>query len=90
MAVLYFYIVILWLSNTANGFDGSMMNGLQVLHYWSDYFGHPHGSLLGLFSSIFSVGSVVALVFFPYGTILPYLLFSIVLLNGLIGGSEMQ
>lgn len=28
---LYFYCIILILNNVANGFDGSMMNGLQVL-----------------------------------------------------------
>lgn len=27
---LYIYIIVLILTNTANGFDGSMMNGLQV------------------------------------------------------------
>lgn len=30
MRVLYFYCVVLILNNVANGFDGSMMNGLQV------------------------------------------------------------
>jgi MFS family permease len=31
---LYMYIIVLILTNTANGFDGSMMNGLQSLSYW--------------------------------------------------------
>ncbi|KAL1959811.1 hypothetical protein VTO42DRAFT_956 [Malbranchea cinnamomea] len=34
MRLLYFYIIVLILTNTANGFDSSMMNGLQTLSYW--------------------------------------------------------
>lgn len=63
---LYIYIVILILSNTANGFDGSMMNGLQTLSYWRDYFDNPTGSLLGLFNASMSLGSMLGLFFVPY------------------------
>lgn len=66
MRVLYFFIVLLILTNTANGFDGSMMNGLQSLTYWQDYFGHPRGSILGLFNSSMSLGSLIGLFFTPY------------------------
>jgi hypothetical protein len=31
-----------------NGYDGSMMNGLQSLDLWEEYFGHPQGGLLGV------------------------------------------
>jgi len=34
------------------GYDGSMMNGLQSLDQWNDYFGHPTGSALGLLNAI--------------------------------------
>ncbi|KAL2834766.1 general substrate transporter [Aspergillus pseudoustus] len=63
--LLNFYIFCLITTNIANGFDGSMMNGLQSLVYWQDYFNHPSGSLLGLFSGIMSVGSLVALPLVP-------------------------
>jgi MFS family permease len=63
---LYAYIVVLILTNTANGFDGSMMNGLQSLSYWQDYFGEPRGALLGFFNSAMSLGSLIGLVFVPY------------------------
>jgi hypothetical protein len=33
-------------------FDGSMMNGLQTLATWSDYFGRPEGGQLGLLNAI--------------------------------------
>jgi MFS family permease len=63
---LYAYIVILILTNTANGFDGSMMNGLQSLSYWQDYFGEPRGAMLGFFNSAMSLGSLIGLIFTPY------------------------
>jgi hypothetical protein len=33
---LYFLIFIAVLSSATNGYDGSMMNGLQTLTYWQD------------------------------------------------------
>lgn len=66
LRLLYFYIVVLVLTNTANGFDGSMMNGLQTLTYWTDYFGDPQGSVLGVFNASMSLGSLVGLGICPY------------------------
>jgi len=66
MRTLYIYIVILIATNTANGFDGSMMNGLQSLSYWQEYFNHPKGSILGLFNASMSLGSLCGLFFNPY------------------------
>ncbi|KAI1525627.1 MelB Na+ melibiose symporter [Pyrenophora tritici-repentis] len=63
---LYLYIVILIMTNTANGFDGSMMNGLQSLSYWQNYFGEPRGAMLGFFNSSMSLGSLIGLFFTPY------------------------
>jgi MFS family permease len=48
------------------GFDGSMMNGLQTLSYWRDYFDNPKGSTLGLFNASMSLGSTIGLFFVPY------------------------
>lgn len=48
------------------GFDGSMMNGLQTLSYWREYFDNPKGSILGLFNASMSAGSCLALFFVPY------------------------
>ncbi|KAF8863142.1 hypothetical protein BDZ45DRAFT_702525 [Acephala macrosclerotiorum] len=62
---LYVYIIVLILTNTANGFDGSMMNGLQTLSYWQAYFDHPKGSILGLFNASVSLGSLIGLFFIP-------------------------
>ena len=38
-------------SSTA-GYDGSMMNGLQSLPQWNEYFNNPKGGQLGLFNAI--------------------------------------
>ncbi|KAJ5974331.1 hypothetical protein N7481_011541 [Penicillium waksmanii] len=62
---LYFYCCILILSNVANGFDGSMINGLQSLPYWQIYFDHPKGSILGFFNASTSLGSIIGLPFIP-------------------------
>jgi MFS family permease len=62
---LYFYCVIIILVNVANGFDGSMMNGLQALSYWEDYFHTPTGSVLGFFNASMSLGSIVSLPIVP-------------------------
>ena len=66
MRKLYIYIIILILTNTANGFDGSMMNGLQTLSYWQEYFNHPRGAILGLFNASMSLGSLIGLFFVTY------------------------
>ncbi|KAJ5684913.1 hypothetical protein N7536_007532 [Penicillium majusculum] len=66
MRVLYFYILVLIATNTANGFDNSMMNGLQALSYWQGYFNHPKGPTLGLFNCVMSVGALAGLVILPY------------------------
>ncbi|KAF7553593.1 hypothetical protein G7Z17_g3521 [Cylindrodendrum hubeiense] len=66
LLTLYTYIVVLILTNTANGFDGSMMNGLQTLSYWQEYFGEPRGPILGLFNASMSLGSLCGLFVVPY------------------------
>ncbi|KAF2149855.1 hexose transporter protein [Myriangium duriaei CBS 260.36] len=62
------YIILMFvvLTSATNGYDGSMVNGLQSLDVWQNYFHHPSGSLLGLFSCIMSVGSLAALPITPY------------------------
>ncbi|GAB7349590.1 hypothetical protein MBLNU459_g0280t3 [Dothideomycetes sp. NU459] len=66
MRKTYICLMFVVLTSATNGYDGSMVNGLQSLDIWQDYFHHPSGSLLGLFSAIMSVGSLVALPLVPY------------------------
>ncbi|MCJ1442306.1 MAG: hypothetical protein MMC23_002799 [Stictis urceolatum] len=63
---LYICLMFVVLTSATNGYDGSMVNGLQTLPQWQAYFDNPSGSLLGLFSCIMSVGSICAIPFVPY------------------------
>lgn len=42
-----------------------MMNGMQSLSYWQEYFNEPTGSTLSVFTSIMTLGSLGALPFIP-------------------------
>lgn len=44
-------------------FPGSLMNGLQSLIQWREYFNTPTGALLGLVNAAQSIGSVLSLPF---------------------------
>jgi MFS family permease len=50
----------------SNGYDGSMMNGLQTVKNWQEYFNHPEGSILGVFNAIQSIGGIIGLPVAPY------------------------
>jgi hypothetical protein len=45
-------------SYATSGYDGSMMNSLQTVSYWDDFFGNPRGATLGLMSAIMALGSI--------------------------------
>jgi MFS family permease len=42
-----------------------MMNGLQSLSYWQNYFDNPRGSILGFFNASMSLGSIIGLPIIP-------------------------
>ena len=64
--ILNVWIFLLLITSSTNGFDGSMMNGLQSLPQWQDAFNHPGSSMLGLLNAIQNVGVVAGLPFAPY------------------------
>ncbi|OSC96750.1 general substrate transporter [Trametes coccinea BRFM310] len=45
-------IALLLITSTTNGYDGSMMNGLQSLPQWNDAFDHPGGGKASSVSSL--------------------------------------
>ena len=49
-----------------NGYDGSMMNSLQTVENWQNYFNHPQGGVLGVFNAIQSIGAIVGLPLAPF------------------------
>ncbi|KAJ5660681.1 uncharacterized protein N7484_000053 [Penicillium longicatenatum] len=52
-------IGVVLLSATTMGFDSSMMNGLQGLDTWMNYFGNPSGTWLGLLNAVMFLGGVL-------------------------------
>ncbi|KAG9236873.1 MFS sugar transporter-like protein [Amylocarpus encephaloides] len=66
MRGLYVCLLFVVLTSATNGYDSSMMNGLQSLEQWRDYYNSPSPSQLGLLNCIWPVGSLVALPFVPY------------------------
>ncbi|KAJ3039983.1 hypothetical protein HDV00_011538 [Rhizophlyctis rosea] len=58
-------LLLALITSCTNGYDGSMMNGLQAVENWQNYFNHPHGSILGLLNAIQNIGSIIALPIAP-------------------------
>ncbi|OZJ01619.1 hypothetical protein BZG36_05531 [Bifiguratus adelaidae] len=51
------------LVQTTNGYDGSMLNGLQSISLWQNYFGNPTGAYLGTMTSGTTYGLIASLPF---------------------------
>ncbi|KAF9555258.1 hexose transporter [Agrocybe pediades] len=66
LIALNFWILLLLVTSSTNGYDGSMMNGLQSLPQWDGYFHHPTKGKLGLLNAIQNIGSLAAYPFSPY------------------------
>ncbi|EJC97746.1 hexose transporter [Fomitiporia mediterranea MF3/22] len=60
------WIVLFLITSSTNGYDGSMMNGLQSLDQWENAFNKPSGSMLGLLNAIQNIGALAAYPFAPY------------------------
>lgn len=53
---LNFIILSLVMYSSANGYDGSLMNGLEALSQWEAFMDHPTGSWLGWINAIYWLG----------------------------------
>ncbi|KAI9162695.1 putative Lactose permease [Paramyrothecium foliicola] len=60
---LNLWMLIPLLSIFAQGFDGSMMNGLQSVSHWQTYFGTPRGATLGIFNAAYPLGGIAGVFF---------------------------
>lgn len=60
------WIMLLLITSSTNGYDGSMMNGLQSLPQWESAFNNPSGSKLGLLNAIQNIGALAGYPFAPY------------------------
>src|SRR3954470_2918630 len=52
-------MIIPYLSSTTNGYDGSMLNGLQSMSQWQHFFGSPTGTRLGSLSNGVIFGQIL-------------------------------
>jgi len=60
------WIFLLLITSSTNGYDGSMMNGLQSLPQWESFFHNPHSGKLGLLNAIQNIGGLAAYPMAPY------------------------
>ncbi|KXJ85541.1 general substrate transporter [Microdochium bolleyi] len=63
---LYLMMPFLFLGSTTLGYDGSLLNGLQTMQTWRDFFNNPTGSRLGIFGAMPGFGGLFVLLFAPY------------------------
>ncbi|KAK3378911.1 general substrate transporter [Lasiosphaeria ovina] len=63
---LYFILIPCGLGvEWTSGFDSSMMNSLQAVKAWTDYFDNPTAGRLGLLNAMYSLGALMAIPFVP-------------------------
>jgi MFS family permease len=58
LTYLNFCLFSLFLLSSANGYDGSMLNGVLALTPWQDFMHHPTGPWLGFVSGAQNLGSI--------------------------------
>ncbi|KAH9941775.1 general substrate transporter [Epithele typhae] len=60
------WLVLLLITSSGNGFDGSLMNSLQSMYQWKGFFNDPQGGTLGLLNAIQNIGALGGYPFAPY------------------------
>ncbi|EJU01952.1 hexose transporter [Dacryopinax primogenitus] len=63
---LNLWLLLLLLTSYANGYDGAMMNNLQVLDQWRVTMGDPSKEKLGILTAIRNIGLLAGTPFTPY------------------------
>ncbi|EGW34642.1 uncharacterized protein SPAPADRAFT_57693 [Spathaspora passalidarum NRRL Y-27907] len=58
--ILHWFVFLVTLTSTNNGYDGSMLNGLQVLDDWQHAMGHPTGAVLGALANGNTFGGLIS------------------------------
>ncbi|KAF8656222.1 hypothetical protein AX16_002658 [Volvariella volvacea WC 439] len=66
--ILNLWLILPLLTSSVNGLDSSLVNGLQILPDWQEYFHHPAGKELGLINSAQSLGGLLGLPFSPFAS----------------------
>ncbi|KAL2851503.1 general substrate transporter [Aspergillus pseudoustus] len=50
----------LFLLSASDGYDGTLMNGLQALPHWQEFMGHPTGAWLGFVNAVTSLSAFIS------------------------------
>ncbi|KAF6831539.1 hypothetical protein CPLU01_06705 [Colletotrichum plurivorum] len=67
LRVLYLFLVPACIGvEMTTGYDGSILNGLQAVQAWQDYFDEPKGALLGILGAAYNLGGLFSLPFVPW------------------------
>ena len=66
MRFVYLTLAAAMISSATNGYDGSLMNGLEAISSWNSSYNSPTGSTLGLLAASMSIGSILAIPVVPY------------------------
>ncbi|KAG7194174.1 uncharacterized protein KQ657_004883 [Scheffersomyces spartinae] len=66
LCFLNWQIFVITLASTNNGYDSSMLNGLQSLPEWHTKMGNPTGSILGALSNGTIFGALIAVIYIPW------------------------
>ncbi|KAL5525808.1 hypothetical protein ACEPAG_7145 [Sanghuangporus baumii] len=61
-------LIVPLMTSSINGYDSSLVNGLQIVPDWQEYFHHPGGKTLGLINSAQNVGALIGLPFSPFAS----------------------
>lgn len=63
---LYFYAAIICIASATTGYDGSMLNAIQIMPQWQKTMEEPQGDTLGRLSAMYSIGSIASLPVAPF------------------------
>ncbi|KAJ5652566.1 hypothetical protein N7507_009992 [Penicillium longicatenatum] len=69
MKGMRFVYLTLWaamITSATNGYDGSLMNGLEAMDSWNKSYNNPRGATLGLLAASMAIGSMLSIPVVPY------------------------
>ncbi|KAJ5116554.1 hexose transporter protein [Penicillium angulare] len=69
MKGMRFVYLTLWaamITSATNGYDGSLMNGLESIESWNESYNYPQKATLGLLAASMSIGSMLSIPVVPY------------------------
>ncbi|GJJ08646.1 hypothetical protein Clacol_002865 [Clathrus columnatus] len=68
LVVLNLCLILPLLTASINGYDSSVVNGLQLLPDWQSFFHKPNGTALGFVNAAQGIGSLIAIPIAPYAS----------------------